>query len=409
MKLKNKLFIIFIMTLLIFFLRIINVLQYENELANPFVMASTIAFFSFITISIQENIDHNYQQQKVYYQNLNILKYILSILVIILHLRPFLHYSNELDLTFNNIVSRICVPMFFIITGYFVAKKEKEKSHYIDTYIKRTIPLYLTWSLIYLPVILMTAIQYLPIINEHLIKINVPILLLILLVIVLLPILLIITLCYSGVYYHLWYFPAVMLSLLVLKKWKEKYKLNYLFIISFFLLLFGATETYYGMLPLSIKELVTYYYNIFFTTRYFLFFGLFYVVLGYKMGSKEKTYTKNCFVKLIISCFFLAFEAIILHDFHRLDSNILLSCIPVTYYLFISTIYITNHINLKIKWNQYSKYYYLFHPMIIFIVSLIFKGVNQFPILNISIVLMLTHILSLVMIKYNQKKYVSKK
>ena len=409
MKLKNKLFIIFIMTLLIFFLRIINVLQYENELANPFVMASMIAFFSFITISIQENIDHNYQQQKVYYQNLNILKYILSILVIILHLRPFLHYSNELDLAFNNIVSRICVPMFFIITGYFVAKKEKEKSHYIDTYIKRTIPLYLTWSLIYLPVILMTAIQYLPTINEYLVKINVPILLLILLVIVLLPILLIITLCYSGVYYHLWYFPAVMLSLFVLKKWKEKYKLNYLFIISFFLLLFGATETYYGVLPLSIKELVTYYYNIFFTIRNFLFFGLFYVVLGYKMGSKEKTYTKNCFVKLIISCFFLAFEAIILHDFHRLDSNILLSCIPVTYYLFISTIYITNHINLKIKWNQYSKYYYLFHPMIIFIVSLIFKGVNQFPILNISIVLMLTHILSLVMIKYNQKKYVSKK
>ena len=303
MKLKNKLFIIFIMTLLLFFLRIINVLQYENELANPFVMVSMIAFFSFITISIQENIDHNYQQQKVYYQNLNILKYILSILVIILHLRPFLHYSNELDLAFNNIVSRICVPMFFIITGYFVAKKEKEKSHYIDTYIKRTIPLYLTWSLIYLPVILMTAIQYLPTINEYLVKINVPILLLILLVIVLLPILLIITLCYSGVYYHLWYFPAVMLSLFVLKKWKEKYKLNYLFIISFFLLLFGATETYYGVLPLSIKELVTYYYNIFFTTRNFLFFGLFYVVLGYKMGSKEKTYTKNCFVKLIISCF----------------------------------------------------------------------------------------------------------
>ena len=40
-------------------------------------------------------------------QNLNILKYILSILVIILHLRPFLHYSNELDLAFNNIVSII--------------------------------------------------------------------------------------------------------------------------------------------------------------------------------------------------------------------------------------------------------------------------------------------------------------
>lgn len=399
MKLKNKLFIIFIITLLVWFLRIINVLQYDNKLAYPIVLGTMIALFSYITIYIQENIDDNYHQHKIYYQNLNILKYVLSILVIILHLRPFIHYSNELDLAFNNIVSRICVPLFFIITGYFVAKKEKDKSNYIDTYIKRTIPLYLMWSLIYIPIILMTMIQYLTQINEYIIKMNISMPLIILLIIVLLPIVLIVMLCYSGVYYHLWYFPALMLSLFVLKKWKEKYKLNYLFIISFFLLLFGATETYYGLLPLSIKELVTYYFNIFFTTRNFLFFGLFYVVLGYKMGLKDNVYSKNCFVKLIVSCFFLIFEAIILHDFHRLDSNILLSCIPVTYYLFISVIYITNHINLKIKWSQYSKYYYLLHPMMIFIVSFIFKEIGQYLLLNIVVVLMLTHILSFVMIK----------
>ena len=346
MKLKNKLFIIFIITLLVWFLRIINVLQYDNKIAYPIVLVTMIALFSYITIYIQENIDDNYHQHKIYYQNLNILKYVLSILVIILHLRPFIHYSNELDLAFNNIVSRICVPLFFIIT-----------------------------------------------------KMNISMPLIILLIIVLLPIVLIVMLCYSGVYYHLWYFPALMLSLFVLKKWKEKYKLNYLFIISFFLLLFGATETYYGLLPLSIKELVTYYFNIFFTTRNFLFFGLFYVVLGYKMGLKDNVYSKNCFVKLIVSCFFLIFEAIILHDFHRLDSNILLSCIPVTYYLFISVIYITNHINLKIKWSQYSKYYYLLHPMMIFIISFIFKEIGQYPLLNIVVVLMLTHILSFVMIK----------
>lgn len=407
MKLKNKLFMTIIMTLLVLFLRVINVLQYENKLAYPFSMMLMIVFLSVITIYIQENIDHNYQQQKVYYQNLNILKYILSILVIILHLRPFIHYSNELDLAFNNIVSRISVPLFFIITGYFVAKKEKEKNNYIDTYIKRTIPLYLMWSLIYIPIILMTMIQYLPQINEYIIKMNISMPLLILLIIVLLPIVLIVMLCYSGVYYHLWYFPALMLSLFVLKKWKEKYKLNYLFIISFFLLLFGATETYYGLLPLSIKELVTYYFNIFFTTRNFLFFGLFYVILGYKMGLKDNVYSKNCFVKFIISCFFLIFEAIILHDFHRLDSNILLSCIPVTYYLFISIIYITNHINIKVRWNQYSKYYYLLHPMMIFIVSFICKDISQFPLLNIVIVLVVTHIISLIMVQRDKKKVIT--
>ena len=80
----------------------------------------------------------------------------------------------------------------------------------------------------------MTMIQYLTQINEYIIKMNISMPLIILLIIVLLPIVLIVMLCYSGVYYHLWYFPALMLSLFVLKKWKEKYKLNYLFIISFF-------------------------------------------------------------------------------------------------------------------------------------------------------------------------------
>lgn len=70
-----------------------------------------------------------------------------------------------------------------------------------------------------------------------------------------------------------------------------------------------------------------------------------------------------------------------------------------SYLLFISVIYITNHINLKIKWSQYSKYYYLLHPMMIFIVSFIFKEIGQYLLLNIVVVLMLTHILSFVMIK----------
>ncbi len=127
MKLKNKLFIIFIITLLVWFLRIINVLQYDNKLSYPIVLVTMIALFSYITIYIQENIDDNYHQHKIYYQNLNILKYVLSILVIILHLRPFIHYSNELDLAFNNIVSRICVLCFLSLQATLLLKKKKIK------------------------------------------------------------------------------------------------------------------------------------------------------------------------------------------------------------------------------------------------------------------------------------------
>lgn len=403
MKYKNEIVIISIITILILFLKLVNVFQIENGLGYPFAIVLMIICFSLATIFIQKNIDRNYRINKLNYQNLNILKYISSILIIILHLRPFLNYSNELDLAFNNIITRICVPIFFIITGYFVAKKEKVNENYIKEYIRKTIPLYFVWSLLYIPVIIGTIIKYLPIINEYISKINITLPFLIILSIILLPIIVLVALCYTGVYYHLWYFPAIIFSLIVLKKWKQKFNIKYLLIISFILLLFGATETYYGVLPLSIKRTLSYYYNIFFTTRNFLFFGLFYVVLGYYVGTKEKAYSKYCFLKLIVSFFLLTFEAILLHDTDRLNSNILLSCIPLTYYLFISSIYITNSMKLDFQFGTYSKYYYLIHPMIIFVISLLYKNINYYPYLNILIVLLITHITSALIIKLKEK------
>lgn len=403
MKYKNEIVITLIITILVLFLKFINVFQIENGLGNPVIIIFMIICFSFITIFVQKNIDKNYKENNINYQNLDILKYISAILIMILHLRPFINFSDQLDLAFNNIITRICVPIFFIITGYFVAKKEKNNENYIKDYVKKTIPLYLVWSLLYIPIIIGTIIQYLPIINEYLQKINIAFPLLIILSILLLPVVILIALCYTGIYYHLWYFPAIIFSLLVLKKWKKKYNTKYLLVISFVLLLFGATETYYGVLPLSIKGLLSYYYNIFFTTRNFLFFGLIYVVLGYFIGTKEKAYSKYCFAKLIISFFLLIFEAILLHDTNRLNSNILLSCVPLTYYLFISVIYITNNIKLKFQFGNLSKYYYLIHPMIIFIISLLIKDISNYPYLNILLVLLITHIVSVLIIKLKEK------
>lgn len=177
--------------------------QIENGLANPFVMILIIIIFSFITIQIQRNIDHNYQRHKMFYSNLDILKYISSILIIILHLRPFLNISNELDLAFNNIITRICVPIFFIITGYFVAKKEKDNPNYIDHYIKKTIPLYLIWSLLYLIFLIAIGIPYIPSVLDFLSSLHIPLYLLIIGCLVLLPLALVIALAYTGVYYHL--------------------------------------------------------------------------------------------------------------------------------------------------------------------------------------------------------------
>ena len=406
MRYKNEIINTLTITILVLFLRTINIFQIENILANPFIRILIIILFSFITIKIQHNINKNYQNHNVFYQNLDILKFASAILIIMLHLRPFIDSSNELDFVFNNIITRICVPIFFVITGYFVAIKEKSNPTYIDSYIKKTISLYLVWSIIYLIFLICVGIKYIPVITKFIFSLNIPIPVLIIGILIFSPIALTVAFLYTGIYYHLWYFPAIIFSLILLQKWKQNHKIKPLLIISFILLLFGATETYYGVFPSSIQKLLSCYYYIFFTTRNFLFFGLFYVVLGYFMGLKEKLYSKHCFPKLIISFFLLFFETFLLQDTDRLNSNILLSCIPLTYYLFISAIYLTNKLKLNFQFGVLSKYYYLIHPMIIFVLSLIFKNIFLYPYLNILLVLLITHVISILIIKIKSKNLI---
>ncbi len=405
MKYKLETIVTFFVIAIILFLRYINILQVDgNGFGKVIVLIPMILILSIFAIRVQRKIDINHENGDIHYGNLDILKYICSILILILHLRPFLNYSDQLDLTFNNIITRTCVPIFFVITGYFVAQKEKENADYIKLYIKKMIPLYLVWSLLYLPVIIGTAIMNFSVVEGYLSIFPFSYPLLVFLFILLLPIILLVALIYAGVYYHLWYFPAVMLSLWVLSKWKKKFNPKYLLILSFFFLLFGATETYYGVLPTTIRQLVTYYYNIFFTTRNFLFFGLFYVVMGYCMQSRKESYSKFCFEKLAISILFLIFEVILLQGTERLNSNILLSCIPLTYYLFVSSIYLPDTISRKWshKLRDLSKYYYLIHPAIIFFFSFLF--IDTDPFIQIVIILGFTHILTMLLLRLKRKK-----
>jgi len=57
----------------------------------------------------------------------------------------------------------------------------------------------------------------------------------------------------------------------------------------------------------------------------------------------------------------------------------------------------------KFQFGTYSKYYYLIHPMIIFITSLLFKEISNHPYLNILLVTIITHIISSLVIKLKNR------
>ncbi len=87
-----------------------------------------------------------------YNYTIDISKFILSLLVIAIHVNPF-GKGPEKNLIFP--LARIAVPMFFIVSGYFLfSKLRREKDHrsVIKRFCSRNIKLYFTWFILLFPI-----------------------------------------------------------------------------------------------------------------------------------------------------------------------------------------------------------------------------------------------------------------
>ena len=405
---KKRNIIIITMNFLALLLYMTTMLQRENPIGQPLTVILLAASGSLLVIRMETHMAFHAQTKQLQYQNLDLFRFLSSIIIIVLHVRPFFTVSYEIDMAINNIIGRICVPFFFFISGYFAAKQEQKKPDYIRSYIRSMIPVYLLWSTVYLPWSLSLAAPYIQQVSGLLCTIGLPTAIQNLLLLLLVPLAVIVALLYSGVYYHLWYFPALLLSMLVLRWWKRKYSLRGLLTVSFVLLLFGATETYYGFCGQFFQSLLHYYYAVFFTTRNFLFFALFYVTLGYWMGKQEQPASSLCFLKLLLSIAALVGEGMLLQTTQRLDSNILLACVPLVYYLFSCLLYTNIHVPQlsEIPFRAISKYYYLVHPLMILFVHAWFPQVDSFwmAVAKVVCVLCCTHICTLLLI-HMKKRY----
>lgn len=405
---KKRNIIIITMNFLALLLYMTTMLQRENPFGHTLTVILLAASGSLLVIRMETHMAFHAQTKQLQYQNLDLFRFLSSIIIIVLHARPFFTVSYEIDMAINNIIGRICVPFFFFISGYFAAKQEQKKPDYIRSYIRSMIPVYLLWSAVYLPWSLSLAAPYIQQVSGLLCTIGLPTAIQNLFLLLLVPLAVIVALLYSGVYYHLWYFPALLLSMLVLRWWKRKYSLRGLLTVSFVLLLFGATETYYGFCGQFFQSLLHYYYAVFFTTRNFLFFALFYVTLGYWMGKQEQPASSLCFLKLLLSIAALVGEGMLLQTTQRLDSNILLACVPLVYYLFSCLLYTNIHVPQlsEIPFRAISKYYYLVHPLMILFVHAWFPQVDSFwmAVAKVVCVLCCTHICTLLLI-HMKKRY----
>ena len=142
------------------------------------------------------------------YNSIDLLKFIMAFLVIYIH-RPMLTDASPMaNMIINQVFTRLAVPFFFAVAGFlFFGKAEigqkTPSEDYLFVYIKRLVKMYIIWGAIYLPAKLYTYYTQHLSVTEILVDFSKEVFL-------------------YGAYLHLWFLPAlaisIVLAFLLLKK-----------------------------------------------------------------------------------------------------------------------------------------------------------------------------------------------
>ena len=267
-------------------------------------------------------------------QAIDFVKFICSILVVSIHVKPFgekvIGWRAFFNFGIQNYLARIAVPFFFISTGYFLYQKmpvDKNDVQRIKRYLLKIVRLYLIWSAIYFPInfvrILLDEEGFIHGFQKY-----------------------IINFLFSGSYSHLWYLNATccavgILTIVLSKGISPKHILRFAY-VTYFIGLFG--QSWFGFIvPLKtiapfIWKLLKMVQSLISTTRNGLFEGMLFVGIGMWIRCFGLKFTKRqAMIGFIISMFFFLVEVFLLKYFHISRMHDMYFClVPVSICLFVS-------------------------------------------------------------------------
>lgn len=81
--------------------------------------------------------------------SVDLFRYIAALMVVAIHTHPFVDINTNLGFVFTEMVTRIGVPFFFGIAGYFYIQKLESGQKVFWSYIKRLLTTYSLWTVLY--------------------------------------------------------------------------------------------------------------------------------------------------------------------------------------------------------------------------------------------------------------------
>lgn len=254
--------------------------------------------------------------------------------IVALHLELMHDINKTLNYFIVQVLTRLGVPFFFLVSGFFLQKKIC-KSQKVKEYVVRLLQLYIIYTILYLPQIIYGYIKQDGSPIQNLLSF-------------------IMTFFFIGSYKQLWYFVGLIVATILFYWLKNKTKLNdrYIAVIVLILYVIGTIGNAY-IQPL--KEyldtfaqpnkkylLLWFYFKVFETTRNGIFFGLPYVFFGYLIAkNKQKINRKNYLLPAIASFLLMTGEAFIAHEmFGAARNDMLFFLFPTSIFIFLFIIFI---------------------------------------------------------------------
>lgn len=318
------------------------------------------------------------------YNAIDLMKFILGLMVVAIHTNPFESVSPALNLFFVDTLSRLAVPLFFLSSGFFVANKLNDNKVVLN-YVKRTIMLYLVWSIIYLPINVYNILQDKSFISLYIRRFF-----------------------FEGSYYILWFLPALAFGVILLKFLYNLLNKQLLIPGCVILYILGAMgQSYYSKVNMPPSFEV--YYSFFLTTRNGLFFAFPFLCLGvFIRKNPDIVSKKNALIYSIVCFILLSLEVFFARnlDFSK-GNGMWIFVLPTAFFVFI---YITN-IRLKDSpkylWlRKLSTLLFLSHGIFVIAFAIISPRIGLTnSILQFLFVLIQSLILSQIILKIKKLKF----
>ncbi len=181
--------------------------------------------------------------ERKHYPFIDLIKYICAVLVVAVHVNPLKDISQAANFVVINIFGRLAVPFFFVCAGFFISQNLNKNRAYLKQYLIPLIKTYLIWSLIYLPFGIVWVYE----------NVDLPTWLY--------PAALVYGFVNVGTFYHLWYVPALIFSVLVVFFYTKRFRLRSLFVWSLLLYIIGSDETYNAFLNEPLQAVVSSYFG----------------------------------------------------------------------------------------------------------------------------------------------------